>query len=117
VVAAATSAASTFPAAPAAAPAANDPAIAVALALLLVVVAVVGCCSALVAVSAAESALESESLRSDRRLAAFLGQGKCVTRPSLTQWQQEETRPTTRTLCIYDTVTLTLTRPSHRARA
>jgi hypothetical protein len=48
---------------------------------------------------------------------AFLGQGKCVTRPSLTQWQQEETRPTTRTLCIYDTVTLALTRPSHRARA
>lgn len=48
---------------------------------------------------------------------AFLGQGKCVTRPSLTQWQQEETRPTTRTLCIYDTVTLTLTRPSHHARA
>jgi phage tail tape-measure protein len=51
------------------------------------------------------------------RSAAFLGQGKCVTRPSLTQWQQEETRPTTRTLCIYDTVTLTLTRPSHHARA
>ena len=57
-------AASTTPTAPAAAPAANDPAIAVALALLLVVVAVVGCCSALVAVSAAEL----ESLRSDRRL-------------------------------------------------
>ena len=49
--------------------------------------------------------------------AAFLGQGKCVTRPSMTQWQQEETRPTTRTMCIYDTVTLTLTRPSHHARA
>ena len=39
-----------------------------------------------------------------------------MTRPSLTQGQWEETRPTTRTLCIYDTVTLTLTRPSHHAR-
>ena len=45
-----------------------------------------------------------------------MGQGKCVTRPSLTQGQWEETRPKTRTLCIYDTVTLTLTRPSHHAR-
>ena len=35
----------------------------------------------------------------------------------MTQWHQEETRPTTRTMCIYDTVTLTLTRPSHHARA